>query len=208
MLRLDHVIFATADLDATADDWRKRLGLDSVEGGRHERWGTANRIVPLGDDYVELVAVVDRDEGGANAFGRAVLERGEGWLGPVVRTDDLDAVAARLGLETSEGSRRRPDGETLRWRSAGFDDPRRAWWMPFFIEWDISPENHPGRERAGHGLRVAGIAAVSLAGDRERLRSWLGDADTLPFEIADAGAAEGAMRSVTIATSDGVLEIV
>jgi glyoxalase-like protein len=207
MLRLDHVIFATPDLDATAEDWRRRLGLDSVEGGRHERWGTANRIVPLGDDYVELVAVLDPDEGRANAFGRAVLERGQGWLGPVVATDDLDAIAARLGLEISSGSRRRPDGQTLRWRSAGFDDPRRAWWMPFFIAWDVPPERHPGRERAGHGIQVRGIASVSLIGDRERLRSWLGDDDTLPFEIAhgdDAGAIDG----VKIATAGGILEIV
>ncbi len=49
MLRLDHVVFAVPDLDEAAVRFRGEFGLDSTEGGRHERWGTANRIVPLGD---------------------------------------------------------------------------------------------------------------------------------------------------------------
>jgi hypothetical protein len=48
MLQLDHVIFAADDLDAEAERWRRDYGLDSLEGGRHARWGTENRIVPLG----------------------------------------------------------------------------------------------------------------------------------------------------------------
>lgn len=61
MLRLDHVVFAVGDLDEAAVRFREKLGLDSVAGGLHERWGTANRIVALGEEYVELVAAIDRD---------------------------------------------------------------------------------------------------------------------------------------------------
>jgi hypothetical protein len=39
-----------------------RYGLASIEGGRHPGWGTANRIIPLGDAYIELVTVVDDEE--------------------------------------------------------------------------------------------------------------------------------------------------
>ena len=52
--------------------------------------------MPLGDTYLELIAVVDEAEAAASAFARWVLEAEGGFqpLGWAVRTDDLDAVAA------------------------------------------------------------------------------------------------------------------
>ena len=203
MLALDHVVFVVRDLDEAAERWRRDYGLDSVEGGRHVGWGTANRIVPLGETYVELVAAVDREEAERSAFGRGVLEADEGWLTSALATDDLDGLAGRLGLAVTTGSRRRPDGEELRWRSAGSDDERRSWWMPFFIAWDVPGGLHPGRARAGHGARVMGIANVEIAGDPERLGSWVGSAE-LPFVVVDG---PGEIRSVTLSTADGELSI-
>ena len=206
MLRLDHVVYAVADLDDAAERWRRDLGLDSVAGGRHARWGTANRIVPLGDQYLEIVAVVDPPAAEGAVFGRAVARRardGGGWLTPVAMTDDLEEIAGRLGLEITAGARRRPDGEELRWRSAGFDDPRRAEWMPFFIRWDVPTELHPGKARAGHGIRVDAIASVAIGGDEARMRSWLGDGE-LPFRLLSG--AEG-VRSVVLSTAEGELTI-
>ena len=71
-LRMDHVIYAVDDLDEAAAGLFDREGLGSVPGGRHEGWGTANRIVPLGDTYLELIAVVDVDEAEGSEFGRGV----------------------------------------------------------------------------------------------------------------------------------------
>jgi len=201
MLRLDHVVFAVPDLDEAAIRFREGFGLDSTEGGRHERWGTANRIVPLGDQYVELVAAVDESVAARTAFGRGVLERasgGGGWFTIAAVAEDLDAVAARLGLEIGSGSRTRPDGETLRWRSAGLDDPRREPLMPFFLAWDVPDELHPGRARAGHGIRAEGIAWVEVGGDAERLRDWLGG-EELPIRVIEG---EPGLRRVGVATSD------
>jgi hypothetical protein len=45
VLRIDHAVYADRDLDAAAERFRRELGLDSIEGGHHGRWGTANRIV-------------------------------------------------------------------------------------------------------------------------------------------------------------------
>ena len=201
MLRLDHVVFAVADLDEAAVRFREAVGLDSVEGGRHERWGTANRIVPLGDQYLELVAVVDEAAAARTGFGRGVLERasaGGGWFTLAVVADDLDAVAERLGLEIGSGSRTRPDGEVLRWRSAGLDDPRREPWMPFFLAWDVPDEMHPGRARAGHGVRAYWIAWVEAGGDAERLREWLGG-EELPIRVIEG---EPGLLRVGVATPD------
>ena len=201
MLRLDHVVYAVPDLDEAAVRFREAFGLDSVEGGRHERWGTANRIVPLGDQYLELVAVVDEAAAARTGFGRGVLERasaGGGWFTLAVVADDLDAVAERLGLEIGSGSRTRPDGEVLRWRSAGLDDPRREPWMPFFLAWDVPDEMHPGRARAGHGVRAHGIAWVEAGGDAERLREWLGG-EELPIRVIEG---EPGLLRVGVATPD------
>jgi catechol 2,3-dioxygenase-like lactoylglutathione lyase family enzyme len=206
VLRLDHVVYAVPDLDEAAARFREEFGLDSTEGGRHERWGTANRIVPLGDQYLELIAALDEPMAAETAFGSGVLERaagGGGWFTIATVADDLDAVASRLGLEVGSGSRTRPDGQTVHWRMAGLDDPRREPWMPFFLTWDVSDELHPGRARAGHGVRATGFAWVEVGGDAERLRTWL-SGDELPIRVTDG---EPGIHRVAISTADGELVI-
>ncbi len=206
MLRLDHVVYAVRDLDAAAVRFRETFGLDSSVGGRHEGWGTANRIVPLGDQYLELIGVVDPDEAARTGFGRSVLERttaGDGWYAIAAASDDVVLIGERLGLEIDAGTRERPDGEVVRWRMAGLEDPRREPWMPFFLTWDIPAELHPGRGRAGHGVRAEGIAWVEIGGDEARLREWLGG-DELPIRVT---ADPPGIRRVAIATAGGELVI-
>jgi Glyoxalase-like domain len=206
MLRIDHVVYAVRDLDDAAVRFRKEFGLDSVVGGRHAGWGTANRIVPLGEQYLELIGVVDEAEAAATDFGRSVLERTEavdGWYLIAVASDDVVLIGERLGLEVHAGSRERPDGEVLRWRMAGLDDPRREPWMPFFLTWDVPGSLHPGSARAGHGVQAEGIAWVEVGGDAERLRAWLGD-EELPIRVVGG---EPRIRRVALATSDGDLVI-
>ena len=109
-MELDHVLIAVTDLEAAAHEFERR-GLSSVEGGRHRDWGTANRIVPLGSCYIELIAVVDAAVAADSAFGRWVAGganpegRPIGWA---VRTSGLDDVAGRLDLVVRSGSRVTP----------------------------------------------------------------------------------------------------
>src|SRR5690349_10344511 len=115
-----------------------RHGLYSVEGGRHPAWGTANRIVPLGDSYLELVAVVEPATAATCAFGRWVasgastIARPIGWA---VRTSHLDEIAQRLDLPVHAGSRTTVAGDELQWRSAGIDEAAAEPSLPFFIQW-------------------------------------------------------------------------
>jgi hypothetical protein len=175
-VELDHVLIAAADLPAAARDLEVRHGLRSIAGGRHPGWGTANRIVPLGDAYLELVAVVDPAEAAGSPFGRWVAAS-RGPFAWAVRTNDLDEAAARLGLEIVAGSRARPDGTVLRWRSAGVEQAAAEPLLPFLIQWEGGTVL-PGRV----GARQGTLGELRLRGDAARLEEWLGPHD-LPVTV-------------------------
>jgi hypothetical protein len=185
-LKLDHVIVAVPDLEAAARELEARHGLASVEGGRHAGWGTANRIVPLGETYVELITVVDEAEAAGSVFGRWVdggLRSSPGRpLGWVARTDGLDEVAGRLGLSVSAGSRPSRDGGLLRWRLAGVEQAAAEPALPFFVEWGEGTPL-PGRAVVAHPAGAVCLARLELSGDRYRVGEWLGT-DTLPIDVS------------------------
>ncbi len=207
MIEIDHIVYAVRDLDGAAERFRRAYGLDSVVGGRHSGWGTGNRIVPLGAQYVELISVLDVEEAAGTRFGRtmlAFLEAGDRPWAIVCRTDELDALAARLDLGVSEGSRTRPDGQVIAWRGAALDDPRREAFMPFFIEWRLASDDlYPGGMPVTHGVGPTGISWVEVGGDGDRLAAWLGRAD-LPIRVVGGPPA---VRRFAITTADGELVI-
>jgi glyoxalase-like protein len=195
-LELDHVLIAVADLDAAARELEARHGLASVEGGRHPGSGTANRIVPLGDTYLELIAVVDRTEAAASAFGRWVADARPGPLGWAVRTRDLDGVARQRDLAVNAGSRATPTGEVLRWRSAGIAEAAAEPPLPFFLEW-AEGAPFPGRDPA----TSARIDRLELRGNADRLADWLGAHD-LPIVVRPG---QPALQAVVL-TSGAVVD--
>ena len=171
-------MIAVADLAEAAEELDDRYGLVSIEGGRHPGWGTANRIVPLGESYLELIAVVDQEEAARSAFGRWISHAEPGQpLGWAVRTRELDAVARRLGLSADAGSRVAPDGTLLQWRSAGKDKAVAEPSLPFFIEWGPNTKR-PGRS----GPVNARLDQLVLTGDASPLASWLGE-HALPIVV-------------------------
>ena len=194
-LELDHVLIAVTDLDEAAAELEARHGLASTVGGRHPGWGTANRIVPLGDTYLELVAVVDESEVGGSAFGPWVaagagpgLGRPLGWA---VRTTNLDELAGRLGLTVIAGSRAHPDGGTVRWRAAGGEQAVAEPAFPFFLEWAAGTVL-PGRAPAAHRAGAVALTGLRLTGDAARLAHWLGRHE-LPLSVAPGPPAVAAV---------------
>ena len=210
MIELDHVLIAVTDLDAAGREFEARHGLASVAGGRHPGWGTANRIVPLGDTYLELVAAVDAAEAAGSPFGRWVAAAPSGRpLGWAVRTQGLDVIAGRLRLAVTTGSRRREDGQVLRWRLAGMEQAVADPALPFFIEWgDGTPL--PGRAEADHQDGPWRIDQVQLTGDADRLEKWLGT-HHLPITLQAGVAAvtgivlAGASHRIAIPGDSGAL---
>ena len=206
MLELSQVIFGVRDLDTATVRFRD-LGFDVLDGGIHPGVGTANRVIPLGQEYLELLGVVDADEAAASEYGRALLraiEHGDRLVRWSIRTDFIDDVAALLGLDVEARRRARPDGELLTWRAAGLALALADATMPFFMQWDRD-EQYPGALEASHPNGARRVSSLAVAPrDADAFGAWTEGAD-VPLAIVDA-AAPG-LVSVTVETDDGDLVI-
>lgn len=203
--QIDHVVWGVRDLDAAGAHVLERYGLASVPGGRHPGWGTANRIIPLGESYLELLAVVDPDEAAGDPVGRglaALMERGGGLLLVCLRTDHLDPIAARLELTVDAKARLLPDGTRIGWRTAGLAAALANPSLPFFIEWAVAPDRRPGRMPAAHLVRAPALLSVTVGASPPELETWLGGAAVLMKCDGPPGVNE-----VTLTTATGELRI-
>ena len=206
MLHVDHVIYGVRDADAAAERLLEEHGLASVLGGRHPAWGTENRIVPLGDAYLELMTIFDRRIADTTPLGRFVAERiarGDGFLGWIVAGDAFDDRVRALGLDAQRFTRKRPDGSELSWRLAGLDTMVAEPPLPGLLSWD-DPAAFPGRAEVRHrGVRPAGYAWLELGGDGRRLAEWLGEdaLARLPLRLVDADPR--GVRAAAIAVEGG-----
>jgi glyoxalase-like protein len=184
-VEIDHVLIAVTDLAIAAREIEERHGLASIEGGRHPGWGTANRIVPLGDAYLELVAVVDEAEAKQSVFGdwvgngASIPGQPIGWA---VRTTEINEVGRRLGLTVRTGSRLTPTGERLEWRAVGMEEAAAQGSLPFFIEWGQGTR-FPGHALVRHQHSTPSISAILIHGDADRLAHWL-DGQRLPLIVS------------------------
>ena len=210
-LEIDHVVIGVTDLDVAATRLLDEHGLVALGGGRHPAWGTANRIVPLGSTYLELVAVVDPEVAARSAFGTWVSDMASGRTGGgwAVRTHDMSGTAERLGLDVVAGSRVTSDGVELRWRLAGLPPDAvadRA--LPFFIAWGGHtplPGSIPVRHGAGDGDGDAEMALdrIGVECDPGVLDHWLGGR---PLAV-DAATGSGGVAWVRCASARRVVQI-
>ncbi len=202
-LEPDHLVVCVVDLEAAGREFVNLHGLASVEGGRHPGHGTANRIVPLGDSYIELVAVVDDHEAAGSPFGLWVSSQASGQIrvdALCLRTSDIESVARERGLESVSMSRARPDGSTLSWTVAGIERTI-ADGYPFFIEWGVPDSEMPGRTSLGQAPSAAHLDSVEIAGDSEALQTWIYGASRV--KVASGSPTTNAL----ITTATGAIRI-
>ena len=95
---IDHAVVVVKDLDASAENW-KRLGFTISPRGTHSaHMGTGNYTIMLGEDYIELLGVLDATE--HNAPSRAFLDRNGGGIERIASTPD---ARARRGGNSQHG---------------------------------------------------------------------------------------------------------
>jgi Glyoxalase-like domain len=168
--RVDHLVYATPDLDRGIDEIEKLLGVRATAGGHHPGRGTRNALLALGPTtYLEIIAP-DPEQPlpqQPRPFGIDGLKESRlvAWF---VRGRDLaqlrtDAVRKGVPLgEVMSGSRRRPDGVQLEWK---FTDPSTLvadGIVPLFIDWGNSL--HPALSAP------KGAALVSLRAEHPDVR--------------------------------------
>ncbi|CAN5694877.1 hypothetical protein BH23CHL7_BH23CHL7_19620 [soil metagenome] len=155
---IDHFIVAVPSPDRAADELEAALGLRTGTGGRHEAYGSFNRLLWLGDSYIEFLGISDPALASAAWFGpRAlnVLEReGAGYVGLSLASADLATEMVRLRGQGSRlgepaaGERRRPDDGVVRWKVATADQPDPELGHLFLIEHDRQSAEWTDDDRA------------------------------------------------------------
>jgi hypothetical protein len=193
LARVDHLVYATPDLDLGVTTIEGLLGIRATAGGRHPGLATRNALIALGPSmYLEIIGPDPEQPRPAEGrrFGLDELKapRLIGW---VAKGSDLEQVVSRarlagvgLGAVTA-GSRKRPDGVVLSWR---YTDPsvvleNRV--IPYFIDWGSSPHpattapqgatlvafraEHPDAKRVEGMLRQLGLSLAVRPGAQPAL---------------------------------------
>jgi glyoxalase-like protein len=151
---MDHLLLGVGDLDHGIAWVEQHTGVRPAEGGSHPGAGTRNALVALGGrHYLEIIAPDPAQT--AYTFRMDLRKLPEPRLiAWAASTDDLDATAARAKgagvqiLGPRDGSRARPDGRMLKWRTLGIvHDLTRADVdpIPFFIQWSAGSA-HPSTD--------------------------------------------------------------
>lgn len=139
--KIDHIVYATPDLDATISEVTTGWGVVPSIGGRHDGLGTRNALLSLGNgSYLELVGPDpdQPDPPGPRPFGVDDLTapRVVTWAARVPDIDLWVKWARARGFDPGEPvdmQRTTPNGEVLRWRLT-FPVPGDGV-LPFLIEW-------------------------------------------------------------------------
>lgn len=207
LVQLDHVLVPVTDLDEAGARFLQAYGLQSLAGGAHPT-GTANRIIPLGRTYIELIAVVDAAKAAESARSRRIgqaAEAGRPFATWAARTDDLSRLREsfrRRGWElppVNRGSRTRPDGVVLEWRSQELVPDAQPSVLPFLIEWHVPAGSHPAEVRAEHPAGAGDIVFARFqAPDPQAAQAQLTDLVGGKLEFAVDEGPEPALVEVEL----------
>lgn len=163
-MQLDHLVYATPDLDATVDELAGRLGVRASAGGQHLGRGTRNALVALGPrSYLEIVGPDPAQPSPVTPrwFGIDTLmhPRLVSWA---VATNELARVVTRAAAQGAHlgpvisGGRTRPDGVRIAWHVTDPTTVVADGIVPFLIDWGPSP--HPA-ETAVRGVEMVHLRA-------------------------------------------------
>lgn len=208
---MDRLVQAIVLVDDLAGARRSMAaaGLTALDGGRHPGRGTANLIVPFGEQYLELLAVIDEAQALASPQGRPVLEalsaRGPGLARWSVEPADIEETARRVGYPVERRSRVRPDGTTIRWRSVAVDAAWNEPWRCAFMAWD-DPDLHPAGANIAHRNGATGFARLDVeVADGPALVTWLGG--EAPEGLSISLGASAGPKALSLASPAGEIPI-
>src|SRR6266403_5131906 len=147
---LDHIILGCNDLDRGIEAVEEATGVRPAIGGVHPGRGTRNALLSLGERrYLEIMAP-DPAQQKIVHFPQLREMTEPRLIGWAVHPPDIAATAKLLRDNQiafsgpDDGSRKRPDGLVLNWKTINLADDRRGI-LPFFIEWSADSV-HPSKD--------------------------------------------------------------
>jgi catechol 2,3-dioxygenase-like lactoylglutathione lyase family enzyme len=185
---LDHVILGCTDLDEGIEFVFQHLGVRAIAGGVHPGAGTKNALLSLGTRrYLEIMAPDPLQPNAPDPRNVRTL-KDPALVGWAEHRDHLDDFAGKLHaagvvyVGPVPGSRKRPDGSVLNWKSLPLKDDEHGV-LPFFIEWGAS-STHPSVDSP----KGCGIDEVRITTPNPASLETLGKTLDLDVAIAKATA--------------------
>ena len=161
---LDHILLGCSDLDRGIAFVEERTGVRAAFGGVHPGRGTQNALLSLGTRrYLEIIAP-DPKQSGAQQYAVITKLTEPRLIGWAAHPGDLQSFAAKLAKSgvaaagPAPGSRSRPDGRVLQWKTLTLK-ANAADLLPFFIEWSAD-SIHPSAD-APKGCSLLRFEAAS-----------------------------------------------
>ena len=198
---LDHLVYATPDLEATCRDLEIRLGVRASAGGHHPGRGTHNSLISIGPRaYLEIIAPDPLQPETRPVWFDIDQLTAPKLITWAVRVDGLEAFVkeispnVKVGVVRS-GSRKSPEGTTLSWKLTEPQLVRGVGLVPFLIEWNS--HEHPAESA------VTGPPLVQLRIEHpepELIRKQL---DSLRLEVA----IEQGLSPALVAIFEGAIEL-
>ena len=148
---LDHILLGCNDLQRGIDFVEQRTGVRAAFGGVHPGRGTQNALLSLGTRrYLEIIAPDPQQSAADEHYNRLKTFKEPRLIGWAAHPGDLQVLAgdlAKAGIVTqgpTPGSRKRPDGRILNWKTLALKDDANGL-LPFFIEWSADAV-HPSED--------------------------------------------------------------
>jgi hypothetical protein len=202
---VDHLVYATPNLDAAIVDLERRLGVRATPGGSHPGRGTRNALIAIGAAaYLEIVGPdPDQVVDGPRWFGIDGLSapRLVTWAAKGRALHEIVERAAGEGVRLGPavaGRRVRSDGIALFWTCTDPTVLLHDGLVPFFIDWGDSP--HPSTS-AAPGPRLSALRAQHP--DPSRVRASLA---VLGLDL-QVDASPRAALVATLQTEQGPVEL-
>jgi len=201
---LDHFILGCDDLARGITFVEQGTGLRAAFGGVHPGRGTHNALLSLGERrYLEIMAPDPAQNVTPQIPSLRELKepRIVGWAAHI---DDMEKLVQRLRKANLQfegprpGSRQRPDGKTLHWKSLTLKDDHDGL-LPFFIEWSADSIHPSADAPTGCRLTRFGVVTPNPAALKELI-------DLIQIDVRVSPGAKAALQA-SLAGSKGELTL-
>jgi catechol 2,3-dioxygenase-like lactoylglutathione lyase family enzyme len=161
---LDHILLGCPNLEDGIAFVEERLGVRAAFGGVHPGVGTQNALLSLGERrYLEIIAPDPNQPRAEDARELKTLKGPKiiGWAAHPGNLDDFALTLRTAGIEAAgpkPGSRKRPDGQVLHWKTLILQNDAGGL-LPFFIEWG-EDTTHPSVD-APQGCKLTTFEAAT-----------------------------------------------